>query len=704
MTTDRNSPMLLVPLVFVLVLSLLLTGCARPQRALDTRLQVYMERQARLPEPAAEMPPTDPTEWEPPEYTLLEPMLKPSPIGPLGAVPREVFDDLRKMSVAVDAMPLPDFIHHVFGELLNVNYVLDNRVPETEALSLSLREGMTARRLYDVVVNVLQSFKVVVFWREGIFYIQPAPDQAPLTLGLGARFEDIPAAPGHVRQIIPLQYTLPSNLMQIITAIPATQVYAQPGENALMATGPPEGIQQVLQFTAIMDRPSMRGRHAALLRLNYQEPQALLPRVTQALQVEGLPLASGATSPGLQLIPLERWRLLLLFAAEELWIERARYWVKQFDLPDQTDEKQYFLYFPENSRAIELLETLEAILGLSTVPRERPRATDARAALGLMQPAGDAPPASSEETVRRVMTEGLGDVNLAVDDTRNALVVYTTGSRYASLKRLLQQIDILPPQVLIEATVAEVTLVDNLKFGLEWYLKNSSGPQTSILETIGALGLERVGMGYSMIADSGKFSLLFNALAEEDLVRVLSSPRLTVRDGKSASMTVGTQVPVVTGEKASLDTGADDGRTVVRTYQYRSTGVSLNVTPTVHARDIVTLVIHQDVSEPAPSGGENPLILNRTLSTEVVAASGQTVVIGGLIKETDGDTTSQIPFLGSIPLLGHLFKTQSRGSNRTELVVMITPHIIRSTQEIDDLRQAMFETFQQLEFNESASP
>ena len=292
-----------------------------------------------------------------------------------------------------------------------------------------------------------------------------------------------------------------------------------------------------------------------------------------------------------------------------------------------------------------------------------------------------------------------GDVRVAVDENRNALIIYATPKKYKTLESLLKKLDVMPVQVLIEASVAEVTLTDTLQYGLEWFLKNTDQSQTSILRTLGGLGLGSGGLDLSLITDSDKFQMLINALAQENMVKILSSPRVTVRDGKSASIIVGTEVPVITSEATSPDIQSEGTSGIIRSVQYRSTGVSLQVTPSVHAKGVVTLEITQEVSEAqanTTSDISSPIILNRTITTEVVAADGQTVLLGGLIKENKSETVTKVPFLGSIPILGYLFKTTSKGFDRTELVIMITPHIIRNTQQIDEMREAIFESFEHI--------
>jgi general secretion pathway protein D len=184
------------------------------------------------------------------------------------------------------------------------------------------------------------------------------------------------------------------------------------------------------------------------------------------------------------------------------------------------------------------------------------------------------------------------------------------------------------------------------------------------------------------------------------MIKILSSPRVTVRDGKNASIVVGTEVPVIMSEATTPDVQVEGTSGIIRSVEYRTTGVSLNVTPSVHAKGIVTLEITQEVSEAQQnptSDISSPIILKRTVTTEVVAADGQTILLGGLIAENRSQTVTKVPILGSIPILGNLFKTTTEGTNRTELVIMITPHIIRNTQQIDEMRDAFFESLKYLD-------
>jgi len=618
--------------------------------------------------------------------------------------PRKMFDDVQKLTVVVDTLPLPDFVHRIFGDMLQVNYIVDSRVSAKEKVSINLKEPVSRRKLFEIIRDILYGYNVTVREKDGVFSIEPVTDKASLTMGRGYLPEDIPDSPGQIRQIIPLQYANAASMMQILSAVPGVQVFTLPGENALIVTGQRAGIEQVLQFVSVLDRPTMRGRLGVLLRLKYWDPQDLAPKLREVLGTEGLPVAGGANQGGIQLIPFPRWRLLLAFSAEKFWLDRIQYWIQLLDIPKEQDERQYYVFFPENSRALELKATLDSILGLSKATKTGTGARNTPPPMQMNQPAGNIAIEPDKRTVQKEdtskdspMADMAQDIRLAVDESRNALIVYARSQPYQMLESLLKQLDIQPPQVLIEATIAEVTLTDDLKYGVEWYLKNTGNNGVGTLQTLGGLGLGAAGLNYSFLANSDKLKVFFNALATNNLVKILSSPQLTVRDGKSASINVGTQVPVVVGETArTTDTSG-----VVRTYQYRSTGITLNVTPTVHAYDVVTLEIDQDVSEPSSSGGENPIILNRTIQTEVVASNGKTVVIGGLIKDSYGLEETKVPLLGDIPFIGNLFKVTSKGGARVELLVMITPHIIRSTQQIEEMRRDVLRSYQIVEIGEN---
>ncbi len=697
--------------LYIFILSLFglsFTACAGPQSALDSRLHVRMSENNHpsgdltKKEPVAPDKQADEISVEKTEYKILEPLREEPPEKIKTRDMRYPFNDTPSITVAVDNLPLPDFVHYVFGDLLKVNYVLSSKVSAKDTVSLSLDEQVSPLDLFRTVTDMLSEYHLAVQEQSGIFHIVPVKkNSSPAALGWGKNSSDIPSTPGDVRQVVPLQYVDAQEMISLIGRVPGVHLFRFGKENAVIVIGPGDGVAQVLEYISVFDQPAMRGKFGAMFKLKFWNPDGLVPKLKEILSVEGVPVAQSAGQSGVQLITLDRWRMMLVFAAEKAWIKRVRYWIELLDIPEETTDQQYFIFFPENSRALDLMETLQSIMGISKdTPEQNSSSSTFQPASGLSETGSKKSAAISRKPAVTQITGGTGldaGACFAVDEVRNALIVYTDPVQYKKIEELLTQLDILPPQVLIEATVAEVTLSDDLQFGLEWYLKNTDGSQTTVISTQGGLGLGSAGLSLSMVADSDKFRVLVDALAEKNMVEILSSPHVTVRDGKTASITVGTQVPVVTSEVATAESADTNGTGVVRAYQYRSTGVSLHVTPTVHARNVVTLEIEQEVSEASASGGENPTILERSVSTDVVATSGQTLVIGGLIKENNSNRISSVPFFGDLPLLGYLFKTTGQGQERTELVIMITPHIIRSKMEIDDIRQELFKNFKHIE-------
>jgi general secretion pathway protein D len=543
-----------------------------------------------------------------------------------------------------------------------------------------------------LVSELLRSHGISIYLKDDVYYIWADSKGKEIVVGIGESIDDIPATTGEVQQIVPITFLDALNVVNFLPQLPGVKFIAAMGENVVVVTGPREQVEQIVKSIGILDRPAMRGRYIGMARLTYWNPPDMIKKLSEILGEEGAPIAERAGQKGLYFTGLERWGTIIFFASDKGWLERVRYWVKVLDVPYTKEGRQFFLYYPQNSKATELGESLQKILGLKGAEIS-PRAG--------VRPAGqEPPPTGGRETavtqeIGRQVSAIAGEAAVVVDETRNALIIYTTPGTYETLAALLKKLDVMPVQVLLETTIAEVTLKDALQYGLEWYLKNTAGSQTTIVQTLGGLGLGSGGLNLATITDSEKFKLLINALATQDMIKILSSPRVTVRDGKSAAIVVGTEVPVLT----STTTTANVPGGIIQSIQYRNTGVQLRVTPSVQAQGVVTLQISQEVSEAQSnptSGIDSPIILNRTINTEVVAADKQTVLIGGLIQENTSSTVKKVPLLGDIPLLGFLFKTTTKGVNRTELVIILTPHIVRDTQQMEELRDAIVNSFESI--------
>jgi general secretion pathway protein D len=270
---------------------------------------------------------------------------------------------------------------------------------------------------------------------------------------------------------------------------------------------------------------------------------------------------------------------------------------------------------------------------------------------------------------------------MAVDLRSNALIFNTTGTRYQALLPMIRRLDTPPRQILVDAMIAEVQLTDEFAMGVEFALQSGDVE----IGTTGGLGLPSGGGFISIVGNDGAVRAQLSA--SNRLVNVLSNPSLVVRDGATAEISVGNDIPTVGA--TFFDPIQSD--TQVTSVQYRKTGVSLSVRPTLNAQGLVVMEIIQDISNVVEGGSEvegTPAIFERALRTEVVARSGETILLGGLISELKNSTEARVPALGDIPWLGRLFRSDTESTERTELVVMITPRVLdESTRWSDVLNQ-----------------
>ena len=288
-------------------------------------------------------------------------------------------------------------------------------------------------------------------------------------------------------------------------------------------------------------------------------------------------------------------------------------------------------------------------------------------------------------------SEESGNIRIIADETNNALVILATSAEYRMIEATLKRLDITPLQVLIEVTIAEVTLDDDLKYGLQWFF--NKGDSSIIFSTLSSGTVASAFPGFSYFFNSSDARVVLNALTEITDVRVISSPQLMVLDNQSARLQVGDQVPIATQSAVSI---TDSNAPIVNSIQFRDTGVILEVTPRVNASGLVVLDVFQEVSdvvETTTSDLNSPTIQQRSIQSTVAVQSGDTIALGGLIRDREEEAISGIPLLSSIPLLGNLFKTTQKIVRRTELLVLITPRVVRDRREAldvtDELRRRL---------------
>ena len=467
-----------------------------------------------------------------------------------------------------------------------------------------------------------------------------------------------------------------------------------------------------------------------------------------AMLGEGNPLFGA-----LRIMPVERLNSILVVTPRASYLEEARRWIEKLDQPsDNGAEAQLFIYRVQNGNAKHLAGVLSGIFGSAqggaytansgvapglgagagTTFGQQPLGnngfgsgtwssaggnTFGRAGSSL---GGSGSFGNTFNTQNRLNQGGtgvgqggvaanLGSVRVMADELNNSILVWSTRSEFQKIESTLKRLDLPPTQVLIDASIIEVTLNDTLQYGLQWaFSGGTSGGRTGTgqLSTSnknpnnnGNLNVAAgSGFTYSLINSAGNVRVILNALASQDLLKVISSPSLMVLDNHTATMSVGDQIPVLSSTTDILTTtGA-----VTSTVQYRDTGVNLAVTPSVNAGNLVTMQIDQTMTDQSASSGANnqPIFLQRQIASKVAVRSGETIVLGGLIKDNRTSGKAGVPVLKDVPLLGNLFSNTNNTGKRTELLVVITPRVVRTDPEIREVSEELRDRLKGLEIIE----
>uniref|UniRef100_A0A486XV64 General secretion pathway protein D n=1 Tax=Rheinheimera sp. BAL341 TaxID=1708203 RepID=A0A486XV64_9GAMM len=588
----------------------------------------------------------------------------------------QLFPQRNAHTLAVNELPLKEFIQTVFTDLLKVNYVIADGANLNTTLTLNVPQAVTSRRLFTLSSQVLAERKLNIAHREGVFYIyqQDSDTRSAVIIGIGRRHSDVPDTTSQVLQVVPLRYGVKISLERTVRGLTSAQITADIEQNTLFVRGSRNEILRVLDLINLLDIPSTRGRYVGLLNLTYITPKEIMDKLPQLMQAEGIVASARAIEgPALLMVPIEQIGAVALFAGDEFVLERAEFWTKEIDKPSKGEDKRYYIYHPRYARAADLGNSVAPLIGDVATPfgAQGNQTRDTQSA------------ARSDSSGSK--TAGNGDIRMTVDDRSNSLIFYTKGEAYQSILPIIQRLDVLPKQILLDATIAEVTLSDEFAQGFEFAFRK--GRLTG--GNIGALGVSAMG-GFRLDWTDGVSTILARLQASTGLINILSNPTIVVRDGVAASMTVGDDIPTV--GSTTINPGTDTQSTTV---VYRKTGVTLNVTPTINAQGLVVLQIDQRISNTSSSGPKlqgSPSIFERSIKTEVLAQSGQTVLLGGLISENSSQGQSHVPVLSRLPLLGNLFKGEEKSKKKTELVIFITPRVLDNLDQWDEIRNRITES------------
>ncbi|HEX9462983.1 MAG TPA: type II secretion system secretin GspD, partial [Alphaproteobacteria bacterium] len=537
---------------------------------------------------------------------------------------------------------------------------------------------------------------------------------------------------GELTEIVKLRFASAPELAKVLEPYvgPGGKIAAGPAKDSLLVGGGPSVRASLIALIRTFDVDFLAGQSYAIFPVASDDPARVAAEVQHFVQAAG---QSDAPGP-VHVMPLDRISAILVVAPEPRYLARIGDFLDQVEEVGDTTSRRLHVYYVQNGSAVELGAVLQRAFAPQSAPADAtpgdqglvgslapggaptalatpsagftgqsagtprgsagglggaplgssanpaPQGAAVAAPLSSLSPTG--PGADSQSAAS---TKG---IRIIPDRRNNALLIFATPSEYSLIEAALRKIDVLPLQVLVEATVAEVTLNDALQYGTQFFLKQHDNSEVLSNVANGAIGAVFPGFAYTFTSSPAVITL--SALQSVTRVKVISSPQLVVLDNQSARLQVGDIVPIATQSAVSvLTTGAP----VVNSIEYRETGVILQVTPRVNSGGLVTLDIDQEVSQVVPtttSALNSPTIQQRKIRSRVVVQDGDTIGLGGLIKDSSAIGNSGIPWLTDIPVLGALFGTRTDVAQRTELLVLLTPRVVqdqRSARALtEDLR------------------
>ncbi|HSS63229.1 MAG TPA: type II secretion system secretin GspD [Gammaproteobacteria bacterium] len=604
---------------------------------------------------------------------------------------------------------LLEVVKVILADLLKQNYVIDPGVQG--AVTLQTSEPLPRESLVPTLEMLLRMNGAALVRRGDLYHVVPRESalRGLTSPQLGNTTAPLPR--GYSVRVVPLRYVSAGEMQKIlepfVTAGNIVRVDTQ--RNLLILAGTGQEIETLLETVAVFDVDWIAGMSVALFTPDFVDAKTLASDLEKVFGDPG----KGPLAGLVQLAVIERLNALLVISPRSEYLRKVAGWVDRLDQDRGGSGRRLFIYHVQNGKAADLAAVLQQVFEERAAEQGIPP-PELAPGLEPVELQSQAPPIIAQETEpavtgaapprqevpespapRRATTgagEGLqlaegGKVRIIADEVNNALLIMATASEYDQVREALKDLDIVPLQVLIEATIAEVTLTDNLQYGLEWFFKNELGSRVgqAQLDLNDTAGLAAAIPGFSYaITSGGVVRAVLNTLASESKLKVISSPSLMVLNNQTATIQVGDQVPVTTQQQQAT-TGESN---IINSVEFRDTGVLLTVTPRVNAGGLVILELSQEVSNvSSTSPSLTPTISQRKINSTVAIQSGETVVLGGLIRENDNVSSSGIPGLHNIPIVGFLFGQDSDNRERTELVVLITPRAVQGAAEAHEITE-----------------
>ncbi|MEA3385307.1 MAG: type II secretion system secretin GspD, partial [Thermodesulfobacteriota bacterium] len=593
----------------------------------------------------------------------------------------------RQIDITLDNMDIYPVLDQILGRILELNYVVDPAIKGT--ISLNIKGRYTKSEFLDLFNSILQIHNLAItHGAQGLYKIVRKARSAKAGSEVVNIGERVPY-PGDVISVFQLHYLSAAHVIAHLRNFvsPGAVIVAEPSSNAVLLVDTAENVAKLSKILALMDTDFFKDIHWRFFTLEHTDVDDLSKDLDKIFKAKGLYIRPGIDPGGLQIMPLKTINSILVVTKWAEVLDVVGNWVTQLDQEILQKGTQVYVYFVQNGKASDIADLLRQLYGGK--PSERKSKKD------VLVERGKKP---AKQQVVQHTGELAGEVEIIADEVNNAILIKATQRDYTILTGVLKEIDIVPRQVLIDVLIVEVTLGSGIEYGVEWFFKSHVGnyPGNVALtdKDLGgvakdtALGIGLGGFAYSLYGAGGDLRSLINLLATTTKTNILSAPNILAVDNKESKIEVVQEVPT-----ATTTTATTTESTLTQSIQYKNAGIILTVTPSINESGLVSMELTQEVSEPGssiPVGGEKklyPSFKTRKTMTNLVVQDGHTIIIGGLMKTTKIKGRSGIPFLKDLPVLGYLFGWRSYTDDKTELLMTITPHVIRSEEQADALTQ-----------------
>jgi general secretion pathway protein D len=625
------------------------------------------------------------------------------------------FDPNELVTVDFTDATLSFILQQLLGGALGVNYIAPDALPEH--INFKTETPLPKSRVLQVVRDLLGRNNLVMRFVNGVYHIG-APElidalQANAAAGRPGdditRIIDLPK--GNTAEVVALaSQLLPQNV----------SVMATSSSDKVVVKANPNDMDSIQTMLRSLSELAVGSDKVAIIPLRRSAPDAVAAQLNQYYAS-----SLGESGAKVTIVPLQNQQAILVGTSDATLMDGLQILAQQLDR-SVTDTSELRIIALTHRKAVDIVPQLTQLFGSTAVASVQPAAdsgSEPRMSTGVMSrlfsPQGAAPVSDNEDgTGLAVPISGAapvaasdsgnaangaqsgpfpastatapvaGETRIVADESTNSILVYSTYSVYKRMKETVLTLDVAQAQVVIEATVLEVDLNDALETGVQFFLQSHGVVLGSGIPS-GNQSPSRGGVfGVSTNIGDVSVDLVLKALREVTNLKVVSSPYLTVVDGQAARLVIGDQIPFATSTQTSSNSG---NVTVTQQVEILDTGVVLEITPRIYANNSVNLTIVQSVSTPSGTGGTTltPVVATRDISSQILAQSGRTILLGGMIQDRLENAEEGVPGASDIPLIGGLFRQNKTSARRTELIVLITPRVVRSSSEIEGITRLL---------------